>query len=78
MSISVIDIAATGKKIKALSVEKGYSVAKIQQALQLESCQAVYKWFSGKSLPTSDNLVLLAQLFDVKVDDILVIKAIHV
>lgn len=38
------------------------------------SVQAVYKWESGRSMPTIDNLVCLAYLFDVRIDDIVVKK----
>ena len=35
--------------------------------------QAIYKWQQGISLPTVDNLVVLAAVFQVKIDDILVV-----
>lgn len=34
--------------------------------------QALYKWQHGTALPTIDNLVVLAAVLGVKVDDILV------
>ena len=34
--------------------------------------QAIYKWQRGDTLPTVDNLAVLAALFGVKIDDILV------
>lgn len=37
------------------------------------STQAVAKWQAGAALPTIDNLVILASILDVKIDDILVI-----
>ena len=36
------------------------------------SPQAIYKWQNGTALPTVDNLIVLAALFDVLIDDILV------
>ena len=33
----------------------------------LESAQAVYKWQSGKSFPTVDNLYALSKLFGVTI-----------
>ena len=35
---------------------------------------AVFKWMKGTSLPTVDNLVILADLFGVTIEDILVIR----
>ena len=37
-----------------------------------EEPQAIYKWQSGKSLPTIDNLYALSALLDVRMDEILV------
>ena len=36
--------------------------------------QALYKWERGLCLPTLDNLVILAELFNVSIEDILAIK----
>ena len=38
--------------------------------------QAIYKWQHGTAMPTIDNLVVLAALLQVKVDDILVVAKI--
>ena len=35
--------------------------------------QAIYKWIHGTSMPTIDNLVILAAIFDVTMDDIVVV-----
>jgi len=34
---------------------------------------ALYKWQHGTALPTMDNMVVLAAVFGVKIDDILVV-----
>ena len=36
--------------------------------------QAIYKWQRGDALPTVDNLVALAAVFGVQIDDILVFQ----
>jgi transcriptional regulator with XRE-family HTH domain len=35
--------------------------------------QAVYKWQHGTAMPTIDNLVVLAAVFEVTMDEIIVI-----
>ena len=35
--------------------------------------QAIYKWIHGTSLPTIDNLVILAAILGVTMDDIVVV-----
>ena len=41
-----------------------------------EEPQAVYKWESGKSLPSLDNLVALAGLYQISLDGIIVTREI--
>ena len=63
----------TGKQIKKLLMENGYTVKDVQNAMGFENPQAIYKWQNGTALPTVDNLVVLAALLGVRIDDILVI-----
>ena len=51
-----IQPAETGKQIKRLLLENGYTIREIQGAFGFENPQAIYKWISGKSLPSLDNL----------------------
>lgn len=50
-----IQPAETGKQIKRLLLENGYTIREIQGAFGFENPQAIYKWISGKSLPSLDN-----------------------
>lgn len=71
----VINIKATGENIVKLRKEKGLSVKDIQEVCGFGTPQAVYKWQQGLALPTVDNLVLLSYLFEVTIDEILVVEA---
>ena len=62
---------ATGKRIKELLKQNGYSVKEIQQVMGFENPQAVYKWQRGEALPTVDNLYALSKLFDVPMEEII-------
>lgn len=64
---------ATGKNIESLRKQKKLSVKDIQEVFGFESPQAVYKWQWGDSLPSIDNLVVLATVFEVSIMNILVI-----
>ena len=64
---------ATGKRIKELLKQNGYSVKQIQEFMGFENPQAVYKWTSGKSLPSLDNLLILSKVLHTTMEDILVI-----
>lgn len=72
VSFPVIDSAATGKNIMRLRLEQGLTVRDVQVFFGFEEPQAIYKWQSGKSLPTVDNLYALSALLDVRMDEILV------
>ncbi|WP_373425556.1 helix-turn-helix domain-containing protein [Paracholeplasma manati] len=64
---------ATGKNIESLRKQKNLSVKEIQEVFGFESPQAIYKWQWGDSLPSIDNLVVLATVFEVSIVNILVI-----
>ena len=68
----VIDPVATGANIVRLREDRGLSVRDLQTYFGFEEPRAIYKWQSGQSLPTVDNLYALGALLDVTVDDILV------
>ena len=70
----VIDPVATGENILRLRQERGLSVRDLQAYFGFEEPQAIYKWQHGAALPTLDNLVILANAFDVAMDDIIVVE----
>ena len=63
----------TGSRIRSLLQESGYTVRDIQNAMGFENPQAVYKWISGKCLPSLDNFLILSRLLNTSIEDILVI-----
>lgn len=69
----VIDPTATGKNIMRLRLERGLTVHDVQMFFGFEEPQAIYKWQSGKSLPTVDNLYALSALLNVRMDEILIV-----
>ena len=72
MSIPTIDLAQTGANIVTLRKAAGLSVHDLQMVFGFNSPQAIYKWQNGAAPPTVDNLIVLAALFNVLIDDILV------
>ncbi len=71
-TIPAVDMKGTGARINDLRKQAGMSVRDVQDILGLGSVQAIYKWISGKSLPTIDNLVVLSVVWNVSLDDIIV------
>lgn len=71
VTFPVLDIKATGNRIKEIRVKKHISVNEICEYMGFENPQAVYKWQRGESLPTVDNLYALSRLFDTPMEQIL-------
>ena len=69
----VIDIQKTGDNIKRIREKRHVSVAELQRYLGLSSPQAIYQWQKGICLPSVDNLCALSHLFDVSMNDIIVL-----
>ena len=67
-----IDTNATGEKIRQLRKEAGLTVATLQQILCFETPQSIYRWQKGDTVPSVDQLVVLAETFGVRIDDIVV------
>ena len=73
MRIPVVDLNKTGQNICVLRKRSGVSVRELQELLGFATPQAIYKWQHGISLPTVDNLVALASILDVSVEEILAV-----
>lgn len=69
-----IDIEKTGKKLKDLIGESGYSIRAIQELLHLSCPQPIYRWMKGQTLPTVDHLYALARIFHLHMEELLVQK----
>ena len=72
-NLPVIDMVKTGQNIGRLRKQAGLSVRDLQDIFGFATPQAIYKWQQGAALPTLDNLVVLATVLQVRMDDILVI-----
>lgn len=68
-----IDMNATGKNIKKMMDDKNMTVKDMQNIFGFTTGQAIYKWIAGKTLPSIDNMVVIAMIFDRKIDDIIII-----
>lgn len=73
-TIPTIDMVKTGQNITRLRQQAGLSVKELQDIFGFATPQAIYKWQQGATIPTVDNLVVLASVFHVHVDDILILE----
>ena len=72
VNLPIIDMIRTGQNISRLRKQAGLSVRDLQDVFGFATPQAIYKWQQGTALPTIDNLVSLAAVLQVSMDDILV------
>ena len=73
VTIPAIDMVATGKNITKMRKDAGLTVRDLQEMFGFTTPQAIYKWQHGTAMPTIDNLVVLAIVFGVHIDEIIVI-----
>ena len=71
--LPAIDMLRTGEKIERLRKARGFTVSELQDCLGFNTPQSIYKWQKGKVVPTIDHLVALSSLFDVTIDEIIII-----
>ena len=58
--------------------QRGISPRQMQLILNFPYVQTIYNWFAGKNMPTLDNLVVLARVLGVAMDDIIVTRMVEV
>ena len=71
-TIPVIDTIATGLNIKRLRINAGLSVRDLQAVFGFNSPQSIYRWQHGTAMPSLDNLIILAAVFAVTIDEIII------
>ncbi len=71
-----IDMVATGNTIKNLIKENGMTVKEVAKIFGFASAYPVYKWQNGENLPALENLVVLAKMLNVTMDDLVVVNII--
>lgn len=73
VTMPAIDMVKTGRKIADLRKSAGMTVKELQDIFGFATPNAIYKWQHGTAMPTLDNLVILASVFGVALDEIIVI-----
>ena len=73
----VLDLTATGAKIKTVMKDKGITARELQIIMDFPYVQTIYNWFAGKNMPTIDNLVVLSKILAVPMDDLVVTSLVE-
>ena len=69
--IPVINLKKTGRNITRMRQEAGISVRELQVMFGFTNPQSIYSWQNGISLPSVDNLIILAAILGVTIDEII-------
>ncbi|MCR4892532.1 MAG: helix-turn-helix domain-containing protein [Lachnospiraceae bacterium] len=72
-TLPAINMEATGRNIVKMRQNAGLTVKDLQIFFGFATPQAIYKWQHGTAMPTIDNLVALAMIFGVTMDEIIVV-----
>ena len=70
--MATIDMIATGANIKKIMKANKIKVVEMADIMGFNTPQAIYKWFRGDSMPTIDNMVIMADIFNTTIDKIIV------
>ena len=75
----IIDVEKTSIKLKEIRESNGTKVSQLQHLFSMENPQSIYNWENPnkKNLPRIDNFVTLAQFYNVKIDDLIIVKYIQ-
>ena len=73
MGLPMIDPEKTGENIKVNMKKAGYTAIGLAEVMGIADKSTVYKWFRGETLPDIGNIVALAAILDVKMDDLIAI-----
>ena len=65
---------ATGANIRSYIKSNKMRIADIQSVFGFNTPQAIYKWMRGDTMPTIDNIVVLAEIFGVGIGDIVAVR----
>ena len=67
-----VNMAATGANIKNMMKARNIKVKDVQAVCGFGTPQAIFKWMRGDALPSIDNIVILAHILDVPIDEIII------
>ena len=69
-----VNMAATGENIKNMMKARNIKVKDVQAVCGFGTPQAIFKWMRGDCMPTIDNMIIIADMFGVTMDDIVVVN----
>ena len=69
-----VNMSATGANIKNMMKVRNIKVKEVQAVCGFGTPQAIFKWMRGDCMPSIDNMIIIADMFGCKMDDIVVVN----
>jgi len=69
-----IDKLETSKRIRSIIIESSLTIEDVADKLGFGSPRIIYYWFNGTKLPNIESLYNLSKIFEVKMEDFLVMR----
>ena len=75
----MIDVEKTSLNLKKIRKKKNIKIGDLQKLFNFDHPQAIYEWENPdrKILPRLDNLVVLARLYKVSIDELVALKTVR-
>jgi len=71
---AILDKVSTGLRISSLRANAALTHEELADLLQLKSPRVIYDWENGLKVPNAENLYNLALIFNIKMEDLLVMR----
>ena len=71
---ATLDKKLTGRRIRSLIATSIITYEEIAFRLELASPRVIYEWAAGRKLPSIENLVNHTLMFNVKIEDVVVLR----
>jgi len=71
---AILDKVSTGLRISSLRANAALTHEELADLLRLKSPRVIYDWESGMKVPNAENLYNLALIFNIKMEDLLVMR----
>ena len=69
-----LDKKKTGINIRQAIINSNLSIEEVANNLELSSPRVLYEWFNGKKLPNLENLMNLAIMLSIQVENIIALQ----
>ena len=71
---AIINKISTARRIRSIIASSDFTYEQLAEMLELNSPRVIYDWANGNKLPNLENAYNLLRIFNIKIEELLVIK----